>query len=69
MDGHHHVVRGGRQDKRHAVKDSQCHCGSRERLLQNMYEDSETLVRCAVGVTDGFQVSSGWRLDYITVQL
>lgn len=27
--------------------------------MQVMYEDSETVVRCAVGVTDGFMVGVG----------
>ena len=29
------------------------------RVVQNMYEDSMTAMRCAVGVTDGFKVEVG----------
>uniref|UniRef100_A0AAR2LU20 Reverse transcriptase domain-containing protein n=1 Tax=Pygocentrus nattereri TaxID=42514 RepID=A0AAR2LU20_PYGNA len=29
------------------------------RVVQDMYEDSETVVRCAVGVTNGFKVTVG----------
>lgn len=29
------------------------------RVLQDMHEDSETVVRCAVGVTDGFKLGVG----------
>ena len=29
------------------------------RILQDMYDDSITAVRCAVGVTEGFEVKVG----------
>ena len=29
------------------------------RIVQDMYDDSTTAVRCAVGVTDGFEVKVG----------
>ena len=29
------------------------------RILQDMYDDSRTAVRCAVGVTEGFEVEVG----------
>ena len=33
--------------------------GKYERLVQDMYEESETVVRCAVGITESFKVKVG----------
>lgn len=34
-------------------------------MVQDMQEDSETVMRCAVGVTDGFKVRVGLHRDQL----